>query len=328
MDVAAAVAGALTATIPEAQADVISLSWSGAFTMLNPAGVAINNTPSDYQGAGTQYANGYYANGAPGFGPPAYYWPNARYGAPSTRYAGAINTTHGWKGYRTPVSGTMSFDTSTGAGVGMVNDFFFFGDTPGSGAGTSVVRIPYMSFQAVDTVGTLVGTMLMSWNGGGHSISLVLDASGLFANLTPTWTTSISGVGSLPATDGTDLDPTIANTMFLPLGPTPMATKTLNALGCEAQPLATQINAYTIIATGNIANCDLSQDDGIGGSPMLSPAFSNFNLNLDFMTFHVDGPLSWDIVPLPATAWLFGSGLLGLIGLARRKQAHKEVRQT
>ena len=28
---------------------------------------------------------------------------------------------------------------------------------------------------------------------------------------------------------------------------------------------------------------------------------------------------SGDIVPIPATVWLFGSGLIGLIGLARRK---------
>ena len=27
------------------------------------------------------------------------------------------------------------------------------------------------------------------------------------------------------------------------------------------------------------------------------------------------------VVPVPAAAWLFGSGLIGLIGIARRKQA-------
>ena len=27
------------------------------------------------------------------------------------------------------------------------------------------------------------------------------------------------------------------------------------------------------------------------------------------------------VVPVPATVWLFGSGLIGLIGLARRKKA-------
>ena len=29
----------------------------------------------------------------------------------------------------------------------------------------------------------------------------------------------------------------------------------------------------------------------------------------------------WTVVPVPAAVWLFGSGLLGLVGMARRKQA-------
>jgi len=42
--------------------------------------------------------------------------------------------------------------------------------------------------------------------------------------------------------------------------------------------------------------------------------------NLDYgeNTFN---PGSWSTVPVPAAAWLFGSGLLGLVGLARRKKA-------
>ena len=34
-----------------------------------------------------------------------------------------------------------------------------------------------------------------------------------------------------------------------------------------------------------------------------------------------DNPGSWSIVPIPPAIWLFGSGLLGLIGLARRKKS-------
>ena len=36
-------------------------------------------------------------------------------------------------------------------------------------------------------------------------------------------------------------------------------------------------------------------------------------------TLHLEGQVS--NVPVPATAWLFGSGLLGLVGMARRKKA-------
>ncbi|MGB5298098.1 MAG: VPLPA-CTERM sorting domain-containing protein [Thiogranum sp.] len=40
----------------------------------------------------------------------------------------------------------------------------------------------------------------------------------------------------------------------------------------------------------------------------------------------VDDFYSWavhagNVVPVPAAAWLFGSGLLGLVGIARRKKA-------
>ena len=46
----------------------------------------------------------------------------------------------------------------------------------------------------------------------------------------------------------------------------------------------------------------------------------NSNMTLDYYAWAVhDGDVS--AVPVPAAVWLFGSGLLGLIGLARRKKA-------
>ena len=38
---------------------------------------------------------------------------------------------------------------------------------------------------------------------------------------------------------------------------------------------------------------------------------------------HTVGPASWTmtIVPIPTAVWLFGSGLIGLIGIARRKKS-------
>ncbi|MBI5463206.1 MAG: hypothetical protein HY941_13555 [Gammaproteobacteria bacterium] len=53
--------------------------------------------------------------------------------------------------------------------------------------------------------------------------------------------------------------------------------------------------------------------DGIMGIPMIDYAF-----NGDFSwTFSAFAPTA---VPIPATAWLFGSGLLGLVGAARRRK--------
>ncbi|BAV33870.1 hypothetical protein SCL_1565 [Sulfuricaulis limicola] len=49
--------------------------------------------------------------------------------------------------------------------------------------------------------------------------------------------------------------------------------------------------------------------DGIAGGGMIDGPFQGFNAN-----FNVNA------VPVPATVWLFGSGLLGLVGMARRKK--------
>ena len=57
---------------------------------------------------------------------------------------------------------------------------------------------------------------------------------------------------------------------------------------------------------GNPAN-----PDGVRGYGMLDGAFVGFNANFDFTT----------PVPVPAAVWLFGSGLMGLVGVARRRKA-------
>jgi hypothetical protein len=61
---------------------------------------------------------------------------------------------------------------------------------------------------------------------------------------------------------------------------------------------------------------------GIGGSPMLSGPFPGYNANFDVDTITITGLTIVDPepVPLPAAVWLFGSGLLGLLGIARRKK--------
>ncbi len=54
--------------------------------------------------------------------------------------------------------------------------------------------------------------------------------------------------------------------------------------------------------------------DGIPGIPMVDGAFIGFNAN-----FNLNG-ITPSAVPVPAAVWLFGSGLLGLVGVARRKK--------
>jgi len=49
--------------------------------------------------------------------------------------------------------------------------------------------------------------------------------------------------------------------------------------------------------------------------------FSITNLSFDGTRFSGDFSFTVSEVPVPAAAWLFGSGLIGLIGIARRKYA-------
>jgi hypothetical protein len=58
------------------------------------------------------------------------------------------------------------------------------------------------------------------------------------------------------------------------------------------------------------------QANGCGGSPIQAGLFPGFNAHFDITSLHVT---SISAVPVPAAVWLFGSGLLGLIGVARRR---------
>ena len=73
------------------------------------------------------------------------------------------------------------------------------------------------------------------------------------------------------------------------------------------------INVWDITSGGYISTdvtaTNPAGPDGIRGLSMIDGAFVGFSANFDFP------------VPIPAAFWLFGSGLIGLIGVARRKKA-------
>lgn len=54
--------------------------------------------------------------------------------------------------------------------------------------------------------------------------------------------------------------------------------------------------------------------DGILGTPMVDGALIGYSWSFDLT-------LAPQVVPVPPAVWLFGSGLLGLIGISRRKNA-------
>ena len=74
--------------------------------------------------------------------------------------------------------------------------------------------------------------------------------------------------------------------------------------------------SVTMNADGSISMQTIDADgDGIIGSPMVSGPFPGFNAAFDGVATPVSA------VPVPAAVWLFGSGLVGLAGVARRKAA-------
>jgi len=83
--------------------------------------------------------------------------------------------------------------------------------------------------------------------------------------------------------------------------------------GSEDYNLGTQQNiaSYTFDGTNYTLDYywDLSDN---GNNPLGSLEVYDYHL-------HLEGVVS--SVPIPAAAWLFGSGLLGLVGMARRKRA-------
>ena len=206
-------------------------------------------------------------------------------------------------GKRTQISGTMVFETDTGAGTATINPFEFY---IGGNWVTSNFKL-----QSIGS-GLVLGNMTSSWNGSDITSQIVLDASGL-----------TSALWSVPPPLGAVLDQALCTTGLscatpasndtlgyqYAIGPVPIATSTYN------------VNGATGLGT-TLEQLSLGTDDGIGGSPMDNGPFSyldsGFNINLDITSLYFTDIVT---VPVPAAVWLFGSGLIGLVGFAKRKKA-------
>lgn len=82
--------------------------------------------------------------------------------------------------------------------------------------------------------------------------------------------------------------------------------------GSEDYSLGTQQNIANYTFDGTNFTLDYYWDlSDNGNNPLGSLEVSNYHLHLEGTVSHV---------PIPAAAWLFGSGLLGLVGMARRKR--------
>ena len=200
-------------------------------------------------------------------------------------------------GFRTAVSGTGSFDTVTGAGTASINAFSFFGG--GLAAATNT------TFQSIgDGLGgggpLVAGQMGFNWNGNtGIPVTAIFDASGFFGSIGAPGTSWTVGAGCAGCATSATADWAFAS-LGGSVGAVPMAMTTFNTTGTTIPTVLPLI------------------PDGISGSPMTTAPFQGFNANFDFTTINASNVIT--AVPVPAAAWLFGSGLLGLVGVARRRR--------
>jgi hypothetical protein len=301
-----AIAAALVTSVPAAFGTTMEFSWTGNFTMLDSGGAALSNSSITTKGANT---------------------------------------------YQTPVTGTMAFDTSTGAGTATLVPFDFYnGSSPAEAVGINMQAIG----DGMGGAGTLVmGNMLFNWNGNnGIPVSIVMDAAGFFNATNAMWSdgtldqTDVAGIGAVPASDGTYINATWG---YLGVGPVPMATTEWNvsrsstcgtgAGNCMGVGTS---GVLPLVADTHSNGNEYAQGDGVGvgGVPMWDGPFTGFNANFDITSLTMTNPdagytiapnCNFDpsgnlcggtpTVPVPAAVWLFGSGLLGLVGVARRKKS-------
>jgi hypothetical protein len=219
-----------------------------------------------------------------------------------------------------PIASTLTYDNTAASGTAptlTINNFDAAGHT---------ATIYDLSLQQAAGTNYIVGNMLADWDTNiGIPISMVWDATGLLnainyglligdvisgTNLIRNGATIYNVSSAIPATDGLYVE---QSDTYLNQGPAPLAMTTLNTTttctpgtNCIGNPLSGGLPLTT---------------DSIAGSPMVDGAFRGLNVNFDIGSGDSLTVLSIGAVPLPAAVWLFGSGLLGLIGLSRRKKA-------
>lgn len=236
-------------------------------------------------------------------------------------FTGQYTLLNGSGGYmdQQPISSTLTYNDSLGSGFSAgltIENFDTFGAT---------ATIYDISLQRYADTNLVIGNMLADWNGNvGVPLSTIWDATGLFNAITFGLEVGdvISGTNlkrggavvadvfsAIPASDGT------LDNFSQPLnqGPAPLAVTNWNT--------TTLCNPFVDCLGNALSGGEPFTDDGIGGSPMIDGPFPGLNVNFDIGSGNSLTVLSVSSVPVPAAVWLFGSGLIGLVGFAKRKKA-------
>ena len=106
----------------------------------------------------------------------------------------------------------------------------------------------------------------------------------------------------------------------------------INYSGLDGTPTVSHFHGPAPIGSNAGIQVDIAANSGgiaspmIGSAPITDPQKADLLAGLWYINIHSDlfpgGEIRGqvEVVPIPAAAWLFGSGLLGLIGLARRRR--------
>ena len=211
-----------------------------------------------------------------------------------------------------PIDSTFTYNTDVGIGSGQLfvapTSAFFGLD----------LTVHDVSMEQVAGGNLILGNMLVDYGvTPGIPVSMVWDATGLMTAIDLGMQAGdvISGttmkrdgeffadVGSaVPASDG----------LYFNQGPAPMAATTWNTTTLCTPGFDCMGNAFS----GGLG----FTDDGIAGSPLVDGPFAGLNVSLDIGSGNSLTVLSVSAVPVPAAIWLFGSGFIGLLAVARRKK--------
>jgi hypothetical protein len=209
--------------------------------------------------------------------------------------------------------------TSTNGGSTPLNGgIFFFSNTvsnpPVANGSANSPAVNFVSAGSTDgkiTNGTTQQnndfSLGFAWGGAGTAFSFLPNSAG--SSLTcATAGTGCSGTGLVASHAGTTLTIDLSSwggwykpfNFQFPLFPDTAATVTASALG------AGSLNADQFYYTMDWSHLITAAENGFFAG--------------NIADWHVEGIGTIAAVPVPAAVWLFGSGLVGLVGIARRKQ--------
>jgi len=219
-------------------------------------------------------------------------------------------------GVRTPISGTMFFDTDTNTGGGTVGAFNFSGT---NAQAHDITMAAIGDGGGIHGTPTLVmGSMLFDYGPTlDIPVYLIADAAGLFGAIGGGVSVGDTITGGAASSVDAPIDASPYGTLVGDTGNVPFAMTTydVNQSGDAANTCGTT-GATGALIGGGFPLCD----DGVSGVRMATAPFPGHGANFDISSMTVTS-IETSAVPVPAAVWLFGSGLVGLAGVARRRKS-------